>query len=65
MKPFWQSKTMWINGLTVLAMILAFVVDTQMAGGLPFELDSAWLVLILGIVNILLRFVTNQPISRG
>lgn len=65
MKPFWQSKTMWINGLTVVAMILAFVVDTQMAGGLPFELDSAWLVLILGIVNILLRFVTNQPISRG
>ena len=62
-KPWWESKTMWINGLTVAAAILAFVVDTQTAGGLPFDLDPRWVALGLGVVNILLRMTTSQPVS--
>lgn len=64
-KPFWESKTMWINVLTVVAMILSFVIDTHMAGGLPLDLDPRWIALALGIVNIVLRSVTNQPITRS
>lgn len=64
-KPFWQSKTMWVNGLTIAAMILAFVVDTQTAGGLPLDIDARWLVLTLGVVNIVLRSVTSKGVTGG
>jgi hypothetical protein len=64
-KPFWESKTMWINILTVAAMILSFVVDTQMDGGLPLDLDPRWVAMALGIINIILRAVTNQGVTRS
>lgn len=64
-KVWYESRTIWINTLTVAAMILSFVVDTQMAGGLPFDVDPRWVVLALGVINILLRSVTNQGVSRS
>lgn len=64
-KVWYESRTIWINTLTVAAMILSFVVDTQMADGLPFDVDPRWVVLALGVVNILLRSVTNQGVSRS
>lgn len=64
-KVWYESKTLWINGLTVLAMILSFVIDAQMTGGLPLDLDPRWISLALGVVNILLRSVTNQPVTRS
>lgn len=64
-KVWYESRTLWVNGLTVVAMILAFLVETQTANGLPFSLDARWLVLGLGIVNIVLRSVTSQPVSRS
>lgn len=64
-KLWYESKTLWINALTVIASILAFIVDTQTAGGLPFEIDPRWVVIALGVVNIILRSVTNQPVTRS
>lgn len=64
-KPWWESKTHWINGLTVAAIVLSFVIDMQMTDGLPFNLDPRWITLGLGIVNIILRSVTNQPVTLG
>lgn len=64
-KVWYESKTFWINLLTVAAMILSFVIDTHAAGGLPMDLDPRWVALGLGIVNIILRAVTNQPVSRS
>lgn len=64
-KVWYESKTLWINILTVAAMILSFVVDTSMAGGLPLDLDPRWIALALGIINIVLRSVTNQPVTRS
>lgn len=64
-KVWYESKTLWINILTVAAMILSFVVDTHAAGGLPLDLDPRWVALALGVINIVLRSVTNQPVSRS
>jgi hypothetical protein len=50
MKPFWKSKTFWLN---VLAVAAAY------AGYLPVE-TAAWAV---PLVNVLLRFVTNQGVT--
>lgn len=64
-KVWYTSRTIWINALTVAAMVLAFLVDTQTAGGLPFSLDPRWVTLALGVVNIVLRSVTNQGVTRS
>lgn len=64
-KPFYTSKTIIVNALTVAAMVLAFLIETQTVNGLPFSLDARWLVVILGIVNIILRSATSQPVSRS
>jgi hypothetical protein len=64
-KPFWQSKTIWFNVLTIALAILGFLMVTQSAGGLPFNIDSRWLVLVAGIGNIFLRFITNAPVTSG
>lgn len=62
-KPWWRSKTILYNIGTIILAILGFLMVTEAAGGLPFHLDARWLVLISGIVNILLRFVSSVPVT--
>lgn len=57
-KSKWLSKTLWFNGLTLV---------TTSAGWLAGTLSSypevvAGLVLTQALVNIILRFVTKEPI---
>lgn len=54
MKPLWQSKTLWAN----LAMAaLAFFPAIQ------GKLDSEMIAVGMGVVNIILRLVTNKGVS--
>ncbi len=58
-KEFWKSKTFWVNVVALATSVLA-------AFGLVGELDAAWepfVVPIIALVNLILRFVTKQPIS--
>ena len=52
-KP-WQSKTIWVNAIAIALVMIA--------GGM-LGLDPRLEVSFLGLINIGLRFVTNQPIS--
>ena len=60
-KVWWKSKTLAINALTVLAGGLSFLaspdakLDAQTAGTVAS---------ILGLVNMALRFFTNQSITK-
>jgi hypothetical protein len=54
-KPWYASKAIWINVLTVAWFFIGPLV------GMP-SLPPDLLVGILGVINILLRFVTKQPI---
>ncbi|MEZ4728851.1 MAG: hypothetical protein R3E79_17095 [Caldilineaceae bacterium] len=56
-KPIWQSKTLWLNMLSIALAVLA-ITEPGMLG-----LDPKMLLWITGILNILLRFVTNGPVS--
>ncbi len=58
-KPWYESKTIWANVLSIAIAILILVADVP---GLSPE-SRTWLTVILGIANILLRFVTDQPIA--
>lgn len=54
-KKFWQSKTFWVNVLSIIAIL----VQTQTG----FVIDAEKQVVLLGAVNTLLRFITKEPIE--
>lgn len=53
-KPFWQSKTLWINVLLIIITIFS---------GQILPISPAWQTTIVAVANILLRFITNQPLE--
>jgi hypothetical protein len=57
MKPFWKSKTIWVNGLAFAGLVIA-----EATGVDTFGAEEQGAVIVL--VNILLRFATTEPIGR-
>ena len=51
-----KSKTLWINGLTLVAGVLALVQGVA---------SPEWLIPVLAGVNIILRFLTTGGITPG
>ena len=59
-KPFWASKTLWVNFLAIVAAIAGgFGLDL----GLDPETQLAAAGAIMGVVNIVLRFMTKTPVG--
>ncbi len=57
-KNWWQSRTLWLGVLQILGGsggIIGFI------SGLPA--DASLMFILSGIVTIVLRFLTNQPIG--
>ena len=60
-KAWWASKTLWVNALSVLAGVLtAFGMDFLTA-----DLQAEIVAIVMGGVNIALRFVTNKGLSAS
>ena len=60
-KPYYKSKTIIFNTLTVLVVIATFfgyTPDTQLA-----ENTTSTLLVLAPLVNIVLRYITKQPIA--
>jgi hypothetical protein len=61
MKPFYTSKTVWFNALTIITVIatmFGYVPDQELA-----ENTSAILLSLTPLINLALRFVTTKPIK--
>lgn len=58
-KVWWQSKTIWANVLTALVAILLLVSQSP-----SLTLYSEWLLLAQGVLNIVLRVLTDTTIRR-
>ena len=59
-KPFWASKTMWVNAVGFLATIsVAMGWDLGLTETVQMEI----VVGIWAVANIILRFVTKAPIG--
>ena len=60
-KPFWASKTIWVNGLSFIAAITG-------AYGLDLGLDETAQASIVGgvmaVANVALRLMTKSGISN-
>lgn len=55
-KPWWTSKTIWAN---LIALIGSLVVAVGLDAGKWAEISTV----SLAVVNVVLRFVTNEPVS--
>lgn len=59
-KDFYKSKTFWANTIAIIASISGvFSFDL----GLDPEAQTAVVAAIMGVVNIVLRFTTKDPIK--
>lgn len=52
-----KSKTVWINGLTTAAGVITAATGMIPPPALPYVL------VVQGLINIALRFMTTQPIK--
>ncbi len=62
-KPWWKSRTIWAQLLPIMVAILALLADDQLLTNHPQAV--AGLLLAIGVINIVLRSLTGQPITRG
>ena len=62
-KPL-DSKTLWFNILTIIAIVMA---ELQASEELKRHLgDNAyWLVITAAIINMIIRFYTSKPIRKS
>lgn len=59
-KPFWQSKTLWVN-------VIAGAAAVSTAFGLNLGLDADTQVALVGgvmaVINVILRLITKAPVT--
>ncbi len=61
-KNFWESKTFWAGVIQILIATLGLVADFLGKGDFS---TSAYILLATGVLTIVLRFLTDQPIKQG
>ncbi len=60
MKPWYRSKTFWINTLAGTIAALTYLADVQW---MPREVVAVITGLALPVINIVLRWVNTDPIT--
>lgn len=59
-KPWWQSRTVWFNGVSLVVAVAGALIDPSLA------LDSrvvTGLTVLITVGNVVLRTLTAQPIA--
>jgi uncharacterized membrane protein len=59
MKRWYQSRTLWINIIAIVALALNHLYGIEMDA----ELQSTLATTVLAIINIVLRVKTNQGLT--
>ena len=60
-KSIFRSKTIWVNALTAIAGIAATLGGSELIADNPKVAGIA--AMITGVVNVLLRVVTKEPVT--
>lgn len=59
-KPWYRSKTVWVNGIAVLAAVADAALGMDL---IPGPTAAAWVAAALAGANLFLRKVTTEPIT--
>ena len=62
-KSWWESKTLWFNGLVFLLGAIAYVLRGVQTGEVPLDIDGDTVAMLVGVVGMLLRWATKQPLK--
>lgn len=62
-KPWWQSKTLWIAVLQIVAGVLGAILGQEWIAGHPQA--TSVIVVIVGVLNAVLRSITSKPLKLG
>ncbi len=54
-KPWWKSKTVWLSVLIVAVGIAEYIAGLPVGASIP--------TIIAGCLNIVVRFLTGQPLT--
>ena len=57
-KQWWRSKTIWINILTLVAVIIS-----QIMGWEDMKSYAPTLLIVSNAINLVLRFISTSPIK--
>ncbi len=60
-KRWWESKTIWVNALTLIASGLTIVAGSE---SVDPQIVAVVTGLAIPIVNLILRFVTKMPVVK-
>ena len=55
-KQWWHSKTLWVNSLAVVAIIAQGITGQEV-------IDVEFQAVLLALVNLVLRRLTNTPLG--
>jgi hypothetical protein len=55
-KPWYESKMLWANAIAILTALSAYFADGA-------TLETTVVAVVMGVVNILLRLITRQPLE--
>jgi uncharacterized membrane protein len=61
-KVYWKSRVLWVNLISLVLVIIAEMAKPMY--GLPAEVVQ-YAALVTPILNIILRFLTNQSLTMG
>jgi len=59
-KPWYKSKTIWAN---VIVIVVAIGLYLQTQPGVIPDQYAVYFAAFLGVLNIILRFLSDQPIT--
>ena len=62
-KPFWASKTLWVNVLALAAVLAGVFGVESVATFLNAEGQATVVATIMSIVNIVLRLTTSTKVT--
>ena len=58
-KKWYQSKTLWTNGIAIAAMLIVSFTGVDIDG----ETQAAIATGVLAVINVVLRLVTNKSVT--
>ena len=62
MKPWWESRVIWLNAVTLVVSVLTALLGTQLVQDHPTVMS--WMAASVAVANVVLRCLTTTEIGK-